>query len=62
MEKKLITTTIGVAHYTHSKLDWKISCGQDKEEIFFDRYKVRYTENFKYVTCPKCIENKECEY
>ncbi len=47
--------SIGPTHYTHYNLDWKISCGQDKNEILFERYQVSSTENWKYVTCEKCL-------
>ena len=48
--------TLGDTHFADNSTDWNIVCGQDKNEIFHERYKVSYTENFKYVTCKKCIE------
>ena len=50
--------TVGKVHFASNETDWKIICGQDKNEILFGRYKVAYTENFKYVTCEKCIKLK----
>lgn len=50
---------IGNAHYVDYYTNWKPICGADKNKILFDKYKVRTTENFKYVTCEECIKAKE---
>lgn len=51
--------TLGKTHFASNNTGWEIICGEDKDKILFDRYKVDYTENFKYVTCKKCIKIKE---
>ena len=46
--------SIGETHFANLSTNWRIVCGQNTKEIFFERYSVSYTENFKYVTCEKC--------